>query len=137
MNTPEAITHPKLTAASGSPCAWKGVRAAALAARGKSPASHRDRRGARPARREEGEYREYSTDEQRRRPGCIAGRMQRDFYHGLLGVLLGLAGQHAVLAQDNQQIMPNYRDADIRQVIEAVGAVTGRNFLVDPACARM
>ncbi|WP_428101928.1 type II secretion system secretin GspD [Candidatus Rariloculus sp.] len=58
--------------------------------------------------------------------------MQRDFYHGLLGALLGLAGQHAALAQDNQQIMPNYRDADIRQVIEAVGAVTGRNFLVDP-----
>lgn len=31
-----------------------------------------------------------------------------------------------------QQIMPNYREADIRQVIEAVGEVTGRNFLVDP-----
>jgi general secretion pathway protein D len=31
-----------------------------------------------------------------------------------------------------QQIMPNYREADIRQIIEAVGAVTGRNFLVDP-----
>ena len=30
------------------------------------------------------------------------------------------------------QIMPNYREADIRQVIEAVGEVTGRNFLVDP-----
>jgi len=30
------------------------------------------------------------------------------------------------------QIMPNYRGADIRQVIEAVGEVTGRNFLVDP-----
>jgi general secretion pathway protein D len=36
-----------------------------------------------------------------------------------------------VLAQD-AQIMPNYREADIRQVIEAVGEVTGRNFLVDP-----
>jgi general secretion pathway protein D len=36
-------------------------------------------------------------------------------------------------AQDaGQQIMPNYREADIRQVIEAVGEVTGRNFLVDP-----
>jgi general secretion pathway protein D len=31
-----------------------------------------------------------------------------------------------------QQIQPNYRDADIRQIIEAVGEVTGRNFLVDP-----
>jgi len=28
--------------------------------------------------------------------------------------------------------MPNYREADIRQIIEAVGEVTGRNFLVDP-----
>jgi hypothetical protein len=27
------------------------------------------------ARREEGEYREYLTDEQRREAGCIAGRM--------------------------------------------------------------
>ena len=34
--------------------------------------------------------------------------------------------------QAAQQIMPNYREADIRQVIEAVGEVTGRNFLVDP-----
>ena len=30
------------------------------------------------------------------------------------------------------QIMPNFREADMRQVIEAVGEVTGRNFLVDP-----
>src|SRR6266516_5855395 len=36
---------------------------------------HRGRRGARVARREEGEYREYLTDEQRREAGCIAGRM--------------------------------------------------------------
>jgi general secretion pathway protein D len=31
-----------------------------------------------------------------------------------------------------QQIQPNYRDADIRQIVEAVGEVTGYNFLVDP-----
>ncbi|GMW05542.1 MAG: type II secretion system protein GspD [Nevskiales bacterium] len=29
-------------------------------------------------------------------------------------------------------VTPNYKDADIRQVIEAVGAVTGRNFVLDP-----
>ena len=57
-------------------------------ARGKSPASHRDRRGARLTRREEGEYREYSTDEQRSQPGCIVGRMQRDFCHVLLVPIL-------------------------------------------------
>ena len=29
-------------------------------------------------------------------------------------------------------ITPNYKDADIRQIIEAVGEVTGRNFVLDP-----
>jgi general secretion pathway protein D len=29
-------------------------------------------------------------------------------------------------------ITPNYRDADIRQIVEAVGEVTGRNFIIDP-----
>jgi hypothetical protein len=37
--------------------------------------THRGRRGARLARREEGEYREYVTDEQGREAGCIGGRM--------------------------------------------------------------
>ena len=33
--------------------------------------------------REEGEYREYSTDEQRRQAGCIAeSDVQRHFHHG-------------------------------------------------------
>lgn len=29
-------------------------------------------------------------------------------------------------------ITPNYKDADIRQIIEAVGEVTNRNFIIDP-----
>jgi general secretion pathway protein D len=29
-------------------------------------------------------------------------------------------------------ITPNYKDADIRQIVEAVGAVTGKNFILDP-----
>jgi hypothetical protein len=37
--------------------------------------THRGRRGARLARREEEEYREYLTDKQRSEAGCIAGRM--------------------------------------------------------------
>ncbi len=50
-----------------------------------------------------------------------------------LGLVLGLGSTSSTLAQDDgPQIMPNYRDADIRQIIEAVGEVTGRNFLVDP-----
>ena len=43
----------------------------------KSPASHRDGRRARLTRREEGAYRPYATDEQRRQAGCDARRMQR------------------------------------------------------------
>ncbi len=42
-----------------------------------NPASHRERRGARLTRREEGAYWAYATDEQRRQAGCIAARMQR------------------------------------------------------------
>ncbi len=45
---------------------------------------------------------------------------------GMLGVPPG-----AILAQD-ATITPNYKDADIRQVIEAVGEVTGKNFVLDP-----
>ena len=56
-----------------------------LAARGESRVGHRDRRGARPTRRDEGEYWAYLTEEQRRWAGCIAVRMPRDFHHGLLG----------------------------------------------------
>src|SRR5204863_9201261 len=68
------------------------------AARGESLASHRDGRGALPARRDDREpgppprvfcavgwqYREYLSEEQRRRRGCIARRMQPDFHRGLL-----------------------------------------------------
>ena len=53
-----------------------------LAARGESLASHRDGRGAPPARRDDRAYREYVSEEQRRRRGCIARRMQPDFHHG-------------------------------------------------------
>lgn len=34
-------------------------------------------------------------------------------------------------AQEEVTITPNYREADIRTIIEAVGEVTGRNFIVD------
>ena len=41
------------------------------------PAKHRDGRGARRSRREEGEYWQIPTDEQRRAAGCIGRRMPR------------------------------------------------------------
>ncbi|MEO8444594.1 MAG: type II secretion system secretin GspD [Gammaproteobacteria bacterium] len=37
-----------------------------------------------------------------------------------------------VLQAEQATITPNYKDADIRQVIEAVGEVTGKNFILDP-----
>jgi hypothetical protein len=69
-----------------------------LAARGESPASHRGRPGAPLTRRDDREYREYLREEQRSQTGaptartvrrgvergCIAGRMQLEFHHGLL-----------------------------------------------------
>jgi general secretion pathway protein D len=35
-------------------------------------------------------------------------------------------------AQQGAQITPNYKDADLGQVIEAVSQVTGKSFIVDP-----
>jgi general secretion pathway protein D len=32
----------------------------------------------------------------------------------------------------SQRITPNFKDADITQIIEAVGMATGKNFIVDP-----
>jgi general secretion pathway protein D len=40
---------------------------------------------------------------------------------------LGVAEQPAT-----QRITPNFKDADITQIIEAVGMATGKNFIVDP-----
>ena len=35
-------------------------------------------------------------------------------------------------AQTQGAITPNYKEADLSQIIEAVSAVTGKNFIVDP-----
>ncbi len=47
----------------------------------------------------------------------------------LVSVLLLAPG--AALPQ-TATITPNYKDADIRQIIEAVSEVTGKNFIIDP-----
>jgi len=51
-----------------------------------------------------------------------------------LTIILLLALAISAQAQVAQQITitPNYKEADIRQIIEAVGEVTGRNFIIDP-----
>src|SRR3989442_2725769 len=113
---------------------------ARLTARGESQASHRDGRGAptttparlprwgpryRTARRPAGgapsvrvvhggvQYREYLSEEQRSRRGCIACRMQPAFHHGLLGSagsdrLVDVIGQ---LSQARGCLVADVRDA--------------------------
>jgi general secretion pathway protein D len=45
---------------------------------------------------------------------------------------LALLGAQAGAQQQGGAITPNYKDADIRQVIEAVGVITGKTFIIDP-----
>jgi general secretion pathway protein D len=47
---------------------------------------------------------------------------------------LALAQQQPSTAQQNaqQRITPNFKDADITQIIEAVSLATGKNFIIDP-----
>ena len=47
-------------------------------------------------------------------------------------LLLACLLPFAVLAQQGAQITPNYKDAALGQVIEAVSQVTGKTFIVDP-----
>jgi general secretion pathway protein D len=49
-----------------------------------------------------------------------------------LGALFGAMGSLASAQQSNQRITPNFKDADIVQIAEAVGAATGKNFILDP-----
>jgi len=58
-----------------------------------------------------------------------------------LSALLVVAGSLAIAQQpappaqpsnNNQRITPNFKDADIVQIAEAVGAATGKNFILDP-----
>jgi general secretion pathway protein D len=53
----------------------------------------------------------------------------RSFAVSALAVLMaaGIAS-----AQQAQRITPNFKDADITQVAEAVAAATGKNFIIDP-----
>jgi general secretion pathway protein D len=49
-----------------------------------------------------------------------------------LAMILLLALTMPGQAQQEITITPNYKEADIRQIIEAVGEVSGRNFIIDP-----
>lgn len=46
--------------------------------------------------------------------------------------ILVLLSLNSAVASAQATITPNYKDADIQQIIEAVSAVTGKNFVLDP-----
>jgi general secretion pathway protein D len=48
----------------------------------------------------------------------------------LVSVMIPAAPQPK--AQEGATITPNYKDADLGQIIQAVGEVTGKNFIIDP-----
>lgn len=56
----------------------------------------------------------------------------RTILAGLAAAALLLFSVYDLAAQNNGGITPNYKQADIRQIIEAVSAVTGKTIVVDP-----
>jgi general secretion pathway protein D len=56
--------------------------------------------------------------------------------HLALGLALGLAPIQDTVAADcankNARITPNYKDADLGQIVEAVSELTCKNFVIDP-----
>jgi len=46
--------------------------------------------------------------------------------------LAALMAASLAVAQPAQRITPNFKDADITQIAEAVAAATGKNFIIDP-----
>lgn len=61
----------------------------------------------------------------------MLSELRCSFLRHLLTAALLMSATHCALAQQ-ATITPNYKDADIRQIVEAVGEVTGRNFILDP-----
>lgn len=59
-------------------------------------------------------------------------RMLRPSVGRIAAVVLSALALPATALAQQANVTPNYKDADIRQVIEAVGAVTGKNFVLDP-----
>jgi general secretion pathway protein D len=53
-----------------------------------------------------------------------------------LGALLAVMSVAAAQQPPGPRITPNFKDADITQIIEAVSAATGKNFIVDPRVGR-
>jgi general secretion pathway protein D len=50
----------------------------------------------------------------------------------LVSAVTPAAPQPKAQPQEGATITPNYKDADLGQIIQAVGEVTGKNFIIDP-----
>jgi general secretion pathway protein D len=50
----------------------------------------------------------------------------------LVSVVIPAPQQPKAPPQEGATITPNYKDADLGQIIQAVGEVTGKNFIIDP-----
>ena len=50
----------------------------------------------------------------------------------MLFAVVALSCAALAWAQQQQNVSLNYKDADIRKVVEAVSEVTGKNFILDP-----
>ncbi len=62
--------------------------------------------------------------------GSVSGR-EAPILGRLAAALMLMLAAPALCAQA-PTITPNYKDADLRQIIEAVSEITGKNFIVDP-----
>ncbi|MBV6423697.1 MAG: Type II secretion system protein D [Steroidobacteraceae bacterium] len=69
---------------------------------------------------------------QTRRPRARAARL----CVAALGALLACSSVAQAAEPTGARITPNFKDADITQIIEAVSAATGKNFIVDPRVGR-
>jgi general secretion pathway protein D len=77
-----------------------------------------------------------------RPPIVRAARLRRHFAIAIAAMALSAlaAGQQRISAPpmpagghaNTQRITPNFKDADITQIIEAVSMATGKNFIIDP-----
>ncbi|HEY2419542.1 MAG TPA: type II secretion system secretin GspD [Steroidobacteraceae bacterium] len=67
-------------------------------------------------------------------PIAPASRMQRRFAVALAALALSALvwAEQPASQSSSQRITPNFKDADITQIIEAVSMATGKNFIVDP-----
>src|SRR5579862_2143721 len=62
----------------------------------------------------------------------IPPRSRRRIHSVLVVALITLGAWTSAAEPTGQRITPNFKDADINQIIEAVSMATGKNFIVDP-----